>query len=299
MSNRLIDDTTKREAGQREKRAVISTDHNDIMDHSVYYTYTELHGNSSQVGDTPKPAVVIEAGIHAREWISPAVNLWVIDALIGGYRNGNTTITAMLDQLDWYIIPVTNPDGYQYSHEKDCLWRKNRRYIRRSCRGVNLNRNFDVAFNTTEVSNFCWSDIYLGDKPFSDPESCNVKALVGILQHRLMTYVAAHSFSQSWIGGLMASAMSVRHGTEYRTGQALKVLGDAASGISVDWALKIVPGIFAVGIEPRPPAKKLKPAAANRYTGRGYSGFLLTPQEIVPTAEEYFDGLVAMANELQ
>lgn len=28
--------------------------------------------------------------------------------------------------VDWYIMPVLNPDGYEYSHQFDRLWRKNR-----------------------------------------------------------------------------------------------------------------------------------------------------------------------------
>ncbi|GFO09004.1 carboxypeptidase [Plakobranchus ocellatus] len=149
----LIEIYIKREIRRREQLAAISTDHNDVMNHSKYHNYTEmmemlrtverrnpdlmtlhelpnrthegrrvkvieLHGNSSQAGDPPKSAVVIEAGIHSREWISPAVNLWVIDALIQGYRTGDPNITAMLDHSDWYIIPVTNPDGYEFSHEQ-------------------------------------------------------------------------------------------------------------------------------------------------------------------------------------
>jgi hypothetical protein len=28
--------------------------------------------------------------------------------------------------VDWYIIPLLNPDGYEFSHDHDRMWRKNR-----------------------------------------------------------------------------------------------------------------------------------------------------------------------------
>ena len=33
----------------------------------------------------------------------------------------------LVDGLDWYIVPVVNPDGYAYSWSDDRLWRKTRR----------------------------------------------------------------------------------------------------------------------------------------------------------------------------
>ena len=40
-----------------------------------------------------------------------------------------------------YFLPVLNPDGYEYTHTHDRMWRKNRaRYG--ECVGVDLNRNF-------------------------------------------------------------------------------------------------------------------------------------------------------------
>lgn len=44
-----------------------------------------------------------------------------------------------------YILPVMNPDGYEYSHTKDRMWRKNRAWHGGQCVGVDLNRNFRYA----------------------------------------------------------------------------------------------------------------------------------------------------------
>ena len=35
----------------------------------------------------------------------------------------------LVDQLDWYIVPCVNPDGYAYTWSEDRLWRKTRRDI--------------------------------------------------------------------------------------------------------------------------------------------------------------------------
>lgn len=43
-----------------------------------------------------------------------------------------------------YILPVLNPDGYEYTHTHDRMWRKNRAQYG-ECIGVDLNRNFRYA----------------------------------------------------------------------------------------------------------------------------------------------------------
>ena len=54
-----------------------------------------------------KPAIWIDGGIHAREWISPASVTYLIRKLL----EEKNTNTDLIDKLDWYFLPVLNPDG--------------------------------------------------------------------------------------------------------------------------------------------------------------------------------------------
>lgn len=61
--------------------------------------------------DGTRPLVFLEAGIHAREWIAPMTAVYLLQQLVE-----NSDSHDLLDELDFIIIPVTNPDGYEYSH---------------------------------------------------------------------------------------------------------------------------------------------------------------------------------------
>ena len=56
-------------------------------------------------------------GIHSREWISPATNIYIAYALLSNYSK-DPTITQFVDQFDYYILPVFNVDGYVYTWTK-------------------------------------------------------------------------------------------------------------------------------------------------------------------------------------
>ena len=58
-----------------------------------------------------KPAIYLEGGIHAREWIAHATVTYMLSALVNGYGQ-DTHITTLLDNLEYHIVPVLNVDGY-------------------------------------------------------------------------------------------------------------------------------------------------------------------------------------------
>ncbi|KAG7264746.1 hypothetical protein CRUP_009068 [Coryphaenoides rupestris] len=133
-----------------------------------------------------KKAIWLDCGIHAREWISTAFCLWFVQYSITYYKQ-NQDITQILDNMDIYVLPVMNPDGYKYTWTTDRMWRKNRS-VRddSSCTGVDLNRNFDAN----------WCKIYCGQFPESEPESGAVAGFLRRHKNSVKLYVSIHSYSQ-------------------------------------------------------------------------------------------------------
>lgn len=65
----------------------------------------------SSGGTSKKPLILIDAGIHAREWIAPATALYIIQELVENESNRH-----LIESVDWHIIPTLNPDGYRFSY---------------------------------------------------------------------------------------------------------------------------------------------------------------------------------------
>ncbi|XP_061721872.1 uncharacterized protein LOC133528500 [Cydia pomonella] len=249
-------------------------------------------------GSKRRSKVVIEGGIHAREWISPAVVTYIINELIQarkGLRNKELQIIAY--NYEWFIIPLFNIDGYEYSHTTDRMWRKNRR----GGYGVDLNRNFDVAFGTVGVTlTDKKDDIYCGPKAFSEPETQHMRKFMQSISKNLLIshYISFHAYGQLFIlpyaytkkhlenfnemkkiGENTAARIKKRYGAKYTVGTAFDTLGYMASGSSVCWAKK---------------SFKIPYVNVFELRDSGKYGFALPANQIKHTCLETMDGLMEL-----
>ena len=99
-------------------------------------------------------------------------NMYAAQQLLGQYGTDNS-ISEMLDEVDFFVIPVVNPDGYEYTWSSPSrrYWRKNRRVNANGSIGVDLNRNWGAGWGGGGSSGIAASDIYRGTAPFSEPET--------------------------------------------------------------------------------------------------------------------------------
>ncbi|XP_014486631.1 PREDICTED: zinc carboxypeptidase-like [Dinoponera quadriceps] len=242
------------------------------------------------------PGVFIEGGIHAREWITPAVVMYMTHQIL---TSKDADVRDMAESYDWYIFPSFNPDGYVYTHTTDRLWRKTRKPYG-ICRGTDPNRNWDYKWNTGGSSSFPCAETYAGSAPFSDVETKSMSEYMKSINDKFFAYISFHSYSQLLmfpyghtkahldnydelyaIGKKSIEALKKRYGTEYITGNIAETIY-VATGSTIDY----VKGTYG------------KPLAYTyELRDKGRHGFLLPPDQIIPTGEETLDSVVAMLKE--
>jgi len=152
--------------------------------------------------------VLLVGGVHARELMNPDALVEFAVALVVSYRNGTdivlggrvwpaNDVKVLMDTLDIYLVPCTNPDGRHHVMTVDDLWRKNRRdNPNTTCDGVDLNRNCDLLWGVAQGQTSCspCSDVFAGSAAFSEPETRNVKFLLDT--RRIDCFVDVHSYSE-------------------------------------------------------------------------------------------------------
>ncbi len=169
---------------------------------------TALHGPAHvklfRINTTPtsfaKPGLLFIAGTHAREWTPPLAAIELATQLLRNYAPGSADpaiqrINQLIGGLDLFIIPVLNPDGVNYSHHDDAMWRKNRRPSA-SCPGVDPNRNYSIYWGGAGASGDPCSQDYRGTAAFSESESRNVQYLAEQFPNILVA-VDCHSFGEA------------------------------------------------------------------------------------------------------
>ncbi|XP_011056064.1 PREDICTED: zinc carboxypeptidase-like [Acromyrmex echinatior] len=244
------------------------------------------------------PGIFLEGGIHAREWISPATVMYILHQLL---TSNNSDIRNLADSHDWYIFPLFNPDGYVYTHKVDRLWRKNRKPQNLFCVGTDLNRNWNYKWNTTGVSkNPCFNS-YPGTKPFSEIETESLSKYIQSISNKFYAYISFHSFKQLLmfpyghtkahldnydelyaIGLKAIVALKKKYSTEYRIGNIAETIY-LASGTTTDY----IKGTYNKHI-----------VYVYELRDRGDYGFLLPPDQIIPTGVETVDSLVTIFKEI-
>lgn len=140
-------------------------------------------------------AIFIEANMHAREWISSATATFTINELIS---STDPEIQALANNYDWYIIPVMNPDGLEFSKDSTRLWRKTRSPNTGStCVGTDGNRNFDFQWmvNGGASNNPC-SETFAGPRAFSEIETSSFAEYYSTVRASVRLFISYHSYGQ-------------------------------------------------------------------------------------------------------
>ena len=122
----------------------------------------------------PVPQIVVFATQHAREWITTETAM----ELIRHFAEGPGADSAFLERAVLTIMPVNNPDGHNYTHTDERMWRMNRWECPNGNFGVDTNRNY--PFNYAEPGNdaSCSSEIHRGSGPGSEPETQAARDLI-------------------------------------------------------------------------------------------------------------------------
>ncbi|NNF51148.1 MAG: hypothetical protein HKN59_01800 [Gammaproteobacteria bacterium] len=259
-----------------------------------------------------EPAMLVNGGIHAREWQSPEAVTDLLEYLAQNSRDGGL-VQFLSENVNTVLIPVLNVDGFlQTQRHPDRamasrlqprdgrMRRKNLRHPTRSepvdetlqttddnFFGVDLNRNHPEGFmNPARSSANPVSLVQHGPNPQSEPES---QALVTAAtlgpEDRLRFYIDTHSFTQilftPMTGNVRRDAVTTELASRVRAVSANKyAFGPSNPGTEIG----STDGYFAVTYQI--PAWTLEtepgPGGGAQYggTSHGHAGFVLPATEL-------------------
>merc|ERR1740121_1632992 len=235
--------------------------------------------------------LVLTFNLHAREWITGMAGGYAVEHLLKKAEDE----FSYFDNTEVVLMPMANPDGYIYSTTTDRMHRKNMaNNPGSSCKGVDLNRNWDAHWNQGGSSSNACSDVFHGPSAQSEPET---KVIAKVMEEAQMSvYIDTHSYTElvitspAWtstrslrhtdyrkVGASIQEAIRATHGKRFTEGPVAEVLYTASGG-SIDYADDR--GALGICLELRPP----------RFGG---GGFAPNKREIMPSNEETFAGILA------
>ncbi|EPS95107.1 hypothetical protein FOMPIDRAFT_1038635 [Fomitopsis schrenkii] len=248
-----------------------------------------------------KPGFVLTGAQHAREWVATSTVLYLTHALVSSTSEDHA-MSSLLDDYDFHIIPVPNPDGYVYTWEHDRFWYKNRQVIGpyEECVGIDMNRNWGhkwkaranfptAASKKPKTPTDPCTPWYPGHRAFESPEVNNIANYITTLPV-LKAYIDLRSYGQmistpfaysckktpkdaeDQIEAAHGAARAIRlaHGTSFTTGSLCSMVYKAPGNV-VDW-------MYAKA--------GIKYSYAVHLRDTGTYGFALPPEWIRPVGEE-------------
>jgi carboxypeptidase A4 len=198
--------------------------------------------------------------------------------------------------LTWGFLP-----GFAYTYESDRLWRKSRQpRDGESCIGTDINRNWPAHWDVPGGSSpDACDETYRGEAPGDTPENTALNSHISSIgaSQGIKWYVDWHSFSQLLLlpygyscsavadnidrqlelAGGVASAIEGVHGTSFVYGPTCETIYQTAGG-SLDWVYDEAGAELSWSYELRP-------------SGGGADGFVLPPEQILPSGEENWAGV--------
>ncbi len=235
-----------------------------------------------------RPQIMFNGCQHAREWVSPMTVMYIAEQLTTQYAS-DPRVRALLDSAEILVVPVVNPDGYEFTWTAgNRFWRKNRRNNGDGTFGIDLNRNWSVGWGGNDGSSpSTSSDTYRGPAPFSEPETQVVRNMM-IAEARVRASIDFHSYSQlilsPWgytaqlppdaadfdrLNLIIQAAVQGVHGFQYAAGPTATTIY-IASGTASDYSYGQFGG-YGYGVELR---------------DQGQNGFALPADQILPNAQE-------------
>jgi murein tripeptide amidase MpaA len=162
------------------------------FDHTIWCL--KISDNPGQ--DEDEPNVMFNGMHHGHEAMGNEVCLGLMKYLLDNYGT-DPQVTDWVDNMQVYVIPIVNPDGYIITVDSSWYWRKNCRDnnengILDDYDGVDLNRNYDFFWEWGGSGDPSWP-IYRGPHPFSEAE---IQALRDLgLERRFVFSITYHTYA--------------------------------------------------------------------------------------------------------
>jgi carboxypeptidase T len=171
-------------------------------------------------GSTPLAKVAVVGGHHAREWASVEIPIRFVEDVL---TSTEARLSDLVNGIEFWVLPMVNPDGHTFSVDYRRGWRKSRSPHRDSGGilryGVDLNRNYPVGFRSGMTSDVVDNATYGGPWPFSEPETNSLGNLCK--EQKFSGIISFHTFGDEIL-------YPWAHLPPSRTGAEIDVVRDVA-----------------------------------------------------------------------